>query len=172
VRDDIDVAFRLTSRPPVDCIATPVLSFSVHAYAAPRATVLSGPQALAGQRCLVFGTPTDELTMTWVEERSGRSVAVDIQPTMTGDDLGTLQSVAAAGGGVVFAPDYCVRDQLSRKMLIDVLPGWTLPVNEGNTLLALTLPMATAPESARALVRYVRDALMPAASKGSARKPA
>jgi DNA-binding transcriptional LysR family regulator len=123
---------------------------------------LAGPQALASQRCLVFGTPTDELTMTWIEQRSGRSVTVDIQPTVTGDDLGTLQSVAAAGGGVVFAPDYCVREQVARKALINVLPGWSLPVNEGNTLLALTLPVSAAPESARALVHFVRDALMPA----------
>ncbi|HLL11516.1 MAG TPA: LysR substrate-binding domain-containing protein [Rubrivivax sp.] len=162
VRDDIDVAFRLTRRPPDDCVATPVLAFNVHAYAAPALGALAGPQALAGQRCLVFGTPTDELTMTWIEQRSGRSVTVDIQPTVTGDDLGTLQSVAAAGGGVVFAPDYCVREQVARKALINVLPGWSLPVNEGNTLLALTLPVSAAPESARALVHFVRDALMPA----------
>ena len=35
VREDIDVAFRLTSRPPEDCVATPLLPFVVHAYAAP-----------------------------------------------------------------------------------------------------------------------------------------
>ena len=89
---------------------------------------------------------------------------------MVGDDLGTLQAVAAGGGGVVFAPDYCVREQLARKALVNVLPGWNLPVNEGNTLLALTLPSSSAPESARALVHFVRDALAPHASAESAQR--
>ena len=68
VREDIDVAFRLTSRSPADCIAIPVLPFTVHAYAAAGAGALAGPQVLATQRCLVFGTPTDELTMTWIHQ--------------------------------------------------------------------------------------------------------
>lgn len=159
VREDIDVAFRVTTRPPEDCVVTPVLPFKVHAYAAPGLGVLAGPQALASQRCLVFGAPTDELTMNWQHQRSGRSMAVNIQPTVVGDDLGTLQAIAAGGGGVVFAPDYCVREQLAREALVNVLPGWTLPVNEGHTLVALTLPLSAAPESARALVHFVRDAL-------------
>ena len=70
-----------------------------------------------------------------------------------------LQAVAASGGRVVFAPDYCVREQLERKALVDVLPGWGLPISEGNVLLALTLRSSEAPESARALVNFVRNAL-------------
>jgi len=160
VREDIDVAFRLTSRPPEDCVATPLLPFVVHAYAAPAPGLpLPGPAALARQRCLLFGAPTDESTLTWHHEAAGRREAVTIEPAMVGDDLGTLQAVAAAGGGIVFAPDYCVQADLARGTLVDVLPGWRLPVAEGDMLQALTLPLPVAPESARALVHHVRDAL-------------
>ncbi len=160
LREDIDVAFRLTRQPPPDCVVTPVLPFVVRAYARPGAGLpLPEPAALAQQRCLLFGFPTDELTMNWVQEASGRQAAVTIAPVLVGDDLGTLQAVAAAGGGVVFAPDYCVREELAQQRLVDALPGWRLPVAEGDRLVALTLPVPAAPEAARALVHFVREAL-------------
>lgn len=156
VRDDIDLAFRLTTRPPEDCIATPLMPFVVRAYAAPRAP-LPGPEALAGERCLVFGAPTDELTMLWQRDDGRGSTAVTIGAAMVADDMDTLLAVAAAGGGVVFAPEFCA----GRGGLVDVLPGWRLPVAQGEVVYALTLALGEAPESARALVRFVAQALAP-----------
>ncbi len=174
VREDIDVAFRLTSRPPEDTVATPVLPFVVHAYAAPGPGLpLPGPLALAQQRCLLFGAPTEQVTLQWEHPASGRREAVSIEPTMVGDDLGTLQAVAAAGGGIVFTPDYAVAMELQSRRLVDVLPGWRLPVGEGDTLQALTLPVSVAPESARALVHHVREGLaLRAAAPHSIKLPA
>ena len=78
--------------------------------------------------------------------------------------------------GVVLAPDYCVERRASSKglmperdtgggaeplwihALVDVLPGWRLLAGL-DTVQALTLPMPAGSESARALVRFVRDAL-------------
>ncbi len=167
LREDIDLAFRLTSKPPEDCIATPVLPFAVRAYAAPAAGLpLAAPQALAGARCLLFGAPTDELATVWRHD-DGRSESVTVQPVMVGDDLGTLQAVARAGGGIVLLPDFCAGPDLERGALVDALPGWQLPLAEGSQVQALTLLLAQAPESARALVRYVRDAL---AAGGSSKR--
>lgn len=171
VREDIDVAFRLTSKPPEDTVVTPILPFVVHAYAAPGPGLpLQGPQALAQQRCLLFGAPTDELTLQWQHESSGRHEAVAIEPAMAGDDLATLQAVAAAGGGIVFTPDYAVQAEVRAGRLVDVLPGWRLPVAEGDTLQALTLPIAVAPQSARALVHHVRQGLQPKPPRTTTRR--
>ncbi len=160
VREDIDVAFRLTNRPPEDCVATPLRRFVVRAYAAPGPhRPLPGPAALAGERCLIFGAPTDELTMTWRHDDGQHSASALITPAMTADDLGTLVAVAVAGGGVVFSPDDFVHAELRHKTLVDVLPGWRLPVAQGDMLQALTLPLPAAPEAARALVHHVRAAL-------------
>ncbi len=158
VREDIDVAFRLTERPPEDCVATPVLPFAVRAYAAP-GRVLADPQALAGERCLLFGAPGDDVPLAWLHEASGARSVVTVAPAIVADDLGTLQAVARAGGGVVAAPDFGVADDLARGLLVDALPGWRLPLREGERVMALTLPQAVAPESARALVAFVREAL-------------
>jgi DNA-binding transcriptional LysR family regulator len=99
------------------------------------------------------------LTLHWLRDDDGRRAAVTLQPAMVGDDLGSLQSVARAGGGVVLAPDFCAGDDLARGTLVEVLPGWRLPVTEGGAVMALTLPWNLAPASARALVQHVRAAL-------------
>lgn len=160
VREDIDVAFRITDRPPPDSVAQVLMSFKVRAYAAPVAGIpLSAPADLAHNRCLVFSPPTDEVQLVWHQEATGRKESVTVEPAMVGDDAGTLQAAARAGGGVLFAADFSVEDDLARGLLVPALPGWHLPVSVGSSVQALTLPVADAPESARALVRFVREAL-------------
>jgi DNA-binding transcriptional LysR family regulator len=168
LREDVDLAFRLTGRPPEDCVAQALLPYAVRACAAPAPGLpLAHPQALAQQRCLLLAPPnTDEVTLHW---RAGNDkAAVTIEPAIVADDLGSLQAVARAGGGVVFAPDFCVAEDLAHGSLIDVLPGWTLPVPEGDAVLAITLPWAVAPRSARALVAFVRESLGAAAAAPAA----
>ena len=160
LREDIDLAFRITDRPPEDCIAQPVLRFSVGAFAAPASgAALQRPEDLAGARCLVFGAAAEPQTLHWLHQETGERATVQVQPAMSADDLGTLHAAARAGGGVVFTPDFAVRDDLARGALERVLPGWRLPIPEGDTVQALTLPLAVAPEAARALVRFVAEAL-------------
>lgn len=160
LREDVDIAFRITDRPPPDCVATPVMPFVVRAYAAPVPGVpLAHPADLAHNRCLLFGPPSEESTLTWLHEASGERVPVTIQPAMLGDELGTLQAAARAGGGVHFSPDFAVQADLARGELVDALPGWRLPLAEGSHVMALTLPVSVAPESARELVRYARNQL-------------
>ncbi len=162
LREDIDLAFRMTDRPPEDCIAQPVLRFAVGAYAAPGLRPkLKRPEDLARARCLVYAASAEPQTLHWVHDASGERVAVDVQPCMSADDLGTLQAGARAGAGVVFTPDFAAREDLARGALVDVLPGWRLPITEGSTVQALTLPLAVAPEAARVLARFVADALQP-----------
>jgi DNA-binding transcriptional LysR family regulator len=160
LREDIDLAFRITDRPPEDCIAQPVLRFAVGAYATPGLKPkLRRPEDLARARCLVFGAAAEAQTLHWMHDTSGERASVEVRPCMSADDLGTLQAAARAGAGIVFTPDFAVRDELARGTLVEVLPGWRLPIPEGDTVQALTLPLAVAPEAARALVRFVADAL-------------
>lgn len=167
LREDIDLAFRLTNQPPEDCIAQPVLPFAVRAYMATGATGATGttgaplahPQQLAAERCLVFAPPADTVTLNWQRPADRGRAAVEIVPAMVADDLGSLLAVARAGGGVVFAPDFAVTDDLRRGTLVEALPGWQLALAEGDAVMAITLPLDVAPASARALVRHMRAAL-------------
>jgi DNA-binding transcriptional LysR family regulator len=170
LRDDVDVALRITREPPPDCVAVPLLPFAVRAYAsAPRR--LDSPAGLARERCLLLAPagrqPGEELGLAWRHAATGRQQAVAVQPAVVGDDLGTLLALARAGGGIVFAPDFCVARAAQPgtpvgapvDVLVDALPGWTLPIPEGDTVQALTLPAPARPEAAKALVDWLRRAL-------------
>lgn len=155
------MAFRLTERPPEDCVAQPVLPFVVRAYASPQAQQpLSRPAQLAAARCLAFGPlGSGAVTMHWLHERRGVRQSVTLEPSVLSEDLLSLLALARAGAGIVFAPVFCVGSALAEGLLIDVLPGWRVPVAQRDAVQAITLPVRVAPKAARVLVAFVRDAL-------------
>jgi len=160
MREDTDVAFRMTTKPPQDLVAQPVLRAPVHAYAAPALKLrLGSPQALATERCLVFGNPSETVSLAWRHDDGHLAGPVLLEPALWADDLGTLMAVARAGGGVVFAPAFCAQNDLRDRVLVNVLPGWRCDIPDAEVVQALTLPVPEAPDSARALVKFVRDAL-------------
>ena len=89
-----------------------------------------------------------------------------------GSDLDGLIALARHGAGLVIAPDFCVeamaaladeglvQEDNSAPVLQNKLPGWRLLVGL-DTVQALTLPLPAGSETARALVRFVRDTLLP-----------
>ena len=169
LREDIDVAFRITRKPPPDWVARPLLPFAICAYAQARAGLpLAGPGSLADERCLVLGAPAERLPMRW-QNAAGRQVDVELVPACVGDDLATLVGMACAGRGIVFAPDFSVHAEVAAGRLVDALPGWQAQVAEGDTVFALTLPSPVAPESARALVLFVAEALAAPATRAPSR---
>jgi molybdate transport repressor ModE-like protein len=173
-REDVDLALRITNKPPPDVVATPLLPFRVRAFAAPGLS-LADPQALADQRCLLLAPagrqPGDDVELHWRRDPGGAggSERVMLQPALVADDLGTLLAAARAGGGVAFAPDFCAWADLARGELVDALPGWHLPIAEGDTVQALTLPSALRPESAKALIDWLKTHLAAHAPGGTSR---
>lgn len=169
LREDVDLALRITREPPPDCVAVPLFGFAVRAYAK-AGPPLDSPAALARERCLLLAPagrqPGEELPMTWQQAGGDRAHTVAVQPAVVADDLGTLLALARAGGGIVFAPDFSVAQEMQQGSLADVLPGWTLPIPEGDTVQALTLSAPARPEAARALLDWLRR---PAPSKTAAK---
>lgn len=155
LREGLDLAFRITSRPPEDWVAQPVLRFAVRAYGQAGQALLDGPQALADLPCLLLGQHEEPLGSRWQDEAGERQDVV-LQACAWGSDIESLLAMARAGGGVVLAPDYCVAEGSG---LVELLPGWRLLVAEGESVQALTLPVPAGSETARALVRFVREAL-------------
>ncbi len=161
-REGIDVAFRLTRRPPEDFVAQPLLPVRIGAYARPGLLPpLNHPSDLTAAPLLVLGASREAaLTLRWVRgDGAFGSVDVEAEAKVFSDDLGGLVGLALAGFGVVLAPDYSVRQWLDKGELIDLLPNWQLPIPEGDTIQALTLPLPMTPESARAFVRFVAKRL-------------
>ncbi len=159
LREAVDVAFRITRRPPLDWVARPLLPFAVRAWARPREDrPVSGPEALAGEPCLLLNNPVDRVALHW-RHADGRSVQMPLVPAVVCDDLATLVAWAAAGDAVVFAPDFSVAAEVAAGRLADALPGWQLDLAEGDTVMALTLPPPALPPAARALLDFLAEAL-------------
>jgi DNA-binding transcriptional LysR family regulator len=187
LREGLDVAFRVTSQPPLDWVAQPLLRFAIHAYAAPPHGLLHHPQELADRPLLLLGQNEEPLASQW-QHKDGRREEVQLQAAAWGSDLDALIGLARAGGGIVLAPDFCiaanetvflddsrteggpaplrpvsaVASAEQGRALVDVLSGWRLLAGL-DTVQALTLPLPAGSETARTLVRFVREALGPAA---------
>ena len=161
LREGVDIAFRITRKPPEDWVAQPVLPFRISAYGSPRHfKALSDPTALSALPMLLFGGARDDATrLQW--HGTGEAVQVDVQGLAFSEDMESLVALAVAGSGVVLTMDYCAAPLLASGQLIDLLPGWQLPVAEGELVQALTLPPLVAGESARALVKFVAQRLSP-----------
>lgn len=65
LREGLDIAFRVTDRPPEDCVAQPVLKFAVRAYQAGSEQCLSSPQELVTAPMLVLGQNEEPLQSQW-----------------------------------------------------------------------------------------------------------
>lgn len=160
LREGVDLAFRATARPPEDWVAQPVLRYAVRVYGRAGRALLEGPQDLAALPCLLVGQHEEPTDARWLHE-SGASHEMTLRASAWGNDLDALLQMARHGEGVVVSPDFCVGPEDG---LVDLLPGWHLQISEGEFIQALTLPMPAGSETARALVRFVREALASQAS--------
>jgi DNA-binding transcriptional LysR family regulator len=179
LREGLDVAFRVTSKPPENWVAQPVLKFAIRAYASPDRPPMASPQELADAPMLLLGQNEEPFASQWQHE-DGRREDVTVQAVTWGSDLDGLAALARHGAGIVVAPDFCVEPvamvsgarldggvsladtarawSSGQPPLMDVLPGWQLLAGL-DTVQALTLPMPAGSETARTLVRFVREAL-------------
>lgn len=159
LREAVDVAFRITRRPPEDWVARTVLPFAVRAWARPREGLpFAGPGALADEPCLLLNNPVERVALHW-RHADGRTLEMPLVPAVVCDDLATLVAMAAVGDSVVLAPDFSVAADVAAGRLADALPGWRLDLAEGDAVVALTLPPPALPPAARALVAFVTEAL-------------
>ncbi|KAK6022205.1 LysR substrate binding domain protein [Ostertagia ostertagi] len=169
LREGVDVAFRVTSKPPEAWVAQPVLKFDVRAYGLDAHPTLPSPHDMATAPVLLLGQSEEPVASQWQHD-DGRREEVSVQASAWGSDLDGLIALARHGAGLVIAPDFCVEplpslqalstspDAAPAPSLRNVLPGWRLLVGF-DTVQALTLPLPAGSETARALVRFVRDTL-------------
>lgn len=176
LREGLDIAFRVTAKPPEAWVAQPVLTFAIRAYAKSGHALLDCPQDLASAPMLLLGQNEEAFASQWQHE-DGRREEVALQATAWGSDLDGLIAFAREGAGVVLAPDFCVEpvagttaaanveaarstgaSVASAVGLVNILPNWRL-LTGLDTVQALTLPLPSGSETARALVRFVRESL-------------
>jgi DNA-binding transcriptional LysR family regulator len=160
LRESVDVAFRITRKPPEDWVAQPVLSFRVSAFG--RASCFAPaehPDALTQAPWLIFGAARHDGTALQWRHADGRAAHGLAQGVAYSEDMDSLVGLAMAGMGVVLTMDYVVAGAVRSGQLVDLLPDWSLSLAEGYLVQALTLPLPTTSETARTLVRFVAERL-------------
>jgi DNA-binding transcriptional LysR family regulator len=158
VREGVDVAFRITRKPPEDCVAQPVLRLS-HWCLRQRAVAPGGSAGLAAMAFAHAGGRRAKLAAAVAQPQRPARETVELQPHISADSLEALVALARLGQGVVLAPDFCVQEDVAAGRLHNLLPDWHLPIAEGDCVQALTLPVHTAGANARALVHLVAQRL-------------
>lgn len=131
VEEGIDIALRV--RPTLDQSG----SLVVKQLGASSSLLLASPELLKSQ-----GLPTqaedlkklDTIAMSAMDGRSswelvgpqGQEFVLHHQPRYVADDLQTLKLAMLAGTGMSFLPESLSQAELQAKLLVPVLPGWTM----------------------------------------------
>lgn len=159
LREGVDIAFRVTSKPPPDWVARPYLHFYVGAWCAPgQWEPLQHPDQLTPMPLLLLGPVSSNPEMHWVRRDGSASAICPRAPAaVQSDDLTVLVRLAEGGMGVVLAPSYCVQDAVAAGRLVELLPGWNLNIRQGNAVQLLTLPRPQLGAVARAFAKFVQD---------------
>lgn len=159
LREGVDVAFRVTSKPPPDWVARTYLHFHVGAWCAPgRWGPMQHPDQLAPAPLLLLGPVSANPDMQWVRrDGSASAVCARAPAAAQSDDLVSLIRLAEGGMGVVLTPSYCVQDAIAAGRLVELLPEWALNIRQGSTVQLLTLPRPQLGAVARAFVKFVQD---------------
>lgn len=158
-REGVDIAFRVTRKPPPDWVARPFLQFHVRAYGAPGSWApMAHPEALTSAPLLLLGPVSMNPEMHWLRRDGSDAVICARAPAaVQSDDLTVLVRLAEGGMGVVLAPSYCVRDAVASGRLVELLPDWDLDIRQGNTVQLLTLPRPQLSAVARAFAKFVQE---------------
>lgn len=159
LREGVDIAFRVTNRPPPDWVARPYLHFYVGAWCAPgHWGPMQHPNELAPAPLLLLGPVSANPEMHWVRRDGSDAVICARAPAAAqSDDLTVLVRLAEGGMGVVLAPSYCVQDAVAAGRLVELLPQWSLNIRQGNAVQLLTLPRPQLGAVARAFAKFVQD---------------
>jgi DNA-binding transcriptional LysR family regulator len=164
--EGIDIAFRITEKPPLDCVATTVLRFAIGAYAAPgiaqqlaASGPLESPADLERIGTLLIGHDTTRIDVQWLAP-DGAMHVFPARPAVQSMDVDALIDLAKAGGGIVCAPDFAVAAAVAQGALTPLLPGWRIRIPFGEQVLALSPPARYTGEKARQFLAFVKQELV------------
>ncbi|AOJ77867.1 LysR family transcriptional regulator [Burkholderia ubonensis] len=163
VRDRFDVAIRLGRLEQFQdlpyrgaCLATyevrPVIAPSLLAEAG--LSQIGSPELLA--RLPQLGHTRLERIATWtLTDRDGNPHAFrpGAKPRVVVDNASVLRELARQGSGVALLPEWLVRDDLARGVLVDALPGYRFP---RQSVYALYVSTRHVPQKVRAWVDFMK----------------
>ena len=169
--EGFDVALRMGQLPDSPLVARLLARLGGGLYAAPHYLAAHGqprtPQELAQHECLLFQTATAEAGR-WTLHRGAQQALVAVRGRVTGDNIGLIVRLAAAGLGVTALPDLLAQPEVAAGRLQKVLPQWQTPEQPLHALTATRL----LPAKTRAWLDFLKANLPGALPENEARSQA
>lgn len=132
VRDDIDLQVKIGPQRQRERGRQALISYRHRLVASPdylgAATPPATPRDLLGHPLLAFAFPHAESTWTLAEVGGAATETLHFRPHLAISDYAGLTSIMLAGGGIGDLPPIVQPDLVRDGRLVEVLPGWTLPV--------------------------------------------
>ena len=163
VRDGFDLAVRVGEQQDSTLVARRLGIGLGGYYASPaylkRRGVPESVRALSEHDTI--GIPRDRGPVEWPFVVAGKPTSVVVHPRLRTNSFELAVAAAVAGAGVVLAPEFFVRDQVSRRRLVAVLKEWTRP---GVPIYAVTPPGGLLAPRVRAFVDLLSTFFGPASA--------
>lgn len=124
----VDVVFQ-TARPELDSqlIQRRMVTVQVGIYASPKylsaSTPLNAPQDLTQHSCLTLNSAREG--SEWCLHKEGRTQEIRLRGRVSVGDPVIHRRLCLDGVGVAILPDWLTQEDIKKKRLLRVLPGWT-----------------------------------------------
>lgn len=162
LEEGLDLAIRLTDRPPEALAGRPLHEIGFVVCGTPRfvrAHRVDAPQALDGIPCMAFSAPTRRHGATWRFRRGRERVAVDVRGPVIVNSSDVVRELVLGHLGLGLLPEFVVREDLAARRLVPVLRDWTPEGPFGPTAWALWPPQRAMPPKLRAFVDHLVEGL-------------
>jgi DNA-binding transcriptional LysR family regulator len=169
VAQEIDVACRIASTPPQDCVARELARVDWVLCASPAHVKQHGtprtPPELAAHPWVATPVGGQRLVMDVL--RGSRQHRIEVVPRLQCADFLFLQRAVQAGLGLAALPRYVAGDGLRSGKLEALLAGWRVdPERLGDRLYLITLPHRYPPPAARAMIDFLKTRFEDARVRG------
>lgn len=158
IADEIDVALRITSNPPLDVVAREVCATPWRLFASPSYLAGIAPLTTPADltQCHFLCPPYASRRFRLILEREGERATIDISPHLQSEHFRFLLRATRAGHGVGLLPAYAGWEDMKAGSLVPVLPDWE-PEGLGRKLHIITTPNLHPSMATQALISYLRD---------------
>lgn len=160
---EVDVALRITAKPPLDCVARHICSIVWNVYASADYVEKHGPiehpSELQKHTMVAWPFPGKHATVTLTNRLDSADIhTVVLQPSLHSTDYPFLAEAVCQGMGIGVLPAY-VPYALKDRGLVHILPQYRVEAPE-TSLYILTLPNRYPSPSTQALIDYLRNEIL------------
>ena len=161
IEDNVDLAIRITDRPPPGLIGRQLLRIDHLLCATPKYLAEHGtplhPQDLRQHSCIYLGeTPSDA---RWKFTQGGKAVTVGVRGRYAANHTGVRLDAVLQHLGIGSLPYFTARHALEQGLIVQVLPDWTFLASYHGGAWLLHSPTRYLPPKLRVFIDYLVECL-------------